>query len=191
MVRMLSWVLAAVALAAAAPVARADVDDQFINTLAAQGITGDRGQLIGDGQATCDNYDTPGMNGVMLQIVVQGFSDLQATRVMLVGLRAFCPEKAAAGTMAAMLGNGLTVASADPNATEEEEVARLSIRSAPATCKTLSYVPDADGVRGTIDGLMDKTGLPQSAAARVVAHSVTDSCPQYTPLVKQVVPNLP
>ena len=54
-----------------------------------------------------------------------------------------------------------------------------------ATCKTLSYVSDADGVRGAIDGVMQKTGLPQPAAAQVVARSVAGSCPQYKPLVKQ------
>jgi hypothetical protein len=38
-------------------VAHADApDDQFINSLGTQGITGDRGQLIGDGHAMCDAY---------------------------------------------------------------------------------------------------------------------------------------
>jgi hypothetical protein len=174
---------------AAVPVARADgADDQFINTLASKGIAGDRGQLIGDGYATCDNYGTPGMDGLMFQIIGQGFSYVQASHVMVIGLRAYCPEKAAAGAMAALLGPGL--AAADPNAAEEQLV-QLSTQSGPATCKTLSYVADADGVRGAIDGVMDKTGLPQSAAARVVALSVKGSCPQYMPLVKQVVPNFP
>ena len=174
---------------AAVPVARADgADDQFINTLASKGIAGDRGQLIGDGYATCDNYGTPGMDGLMFQIIGQGFSYVQASHVMVIGLRAYCPEKAAAGAMVALLGPGL--AAADPNAAEEQLV-QLSTQSGPATCKTLSYVTDADGVRGAIDGVMDKTGLPQSAAARVVALSVKGSCPQYMPLVKQVVPNFP
>jgi len=186
---MLVWATATAVVLA--PVARADaVDDQFVNTLASQGITGDRDQLIGDGHATCDNYGTPGMNGLMFQIMGQGFSYAQGVQVMLVGLRAYCHEKAAAGTMAANLGPALAGASVDPNPTDEQ-LAQLSIRAAPATCKTLSYVQDADGVRGVIDTVMDKTGLPQPAAERVVALSVEDSCPQYVPLVNQVVPKLP
>jgi hypothetical protein len=182
---------AAAAAVVLAPVAHADaLDDQFINSLASQGIWGDRGQLINDGQATCDNYGTPGMNGLLFQIMGLGLDNVQASRVMIVGLRAYCPEKAAAGTMAAMLGPGSAAAPADPNPTEEQLV-QLSIQSAPATCKTLSYVSDADGVRGAIDGVMGKTGLPEPAAERVVARSVADSCPQYKPLVKQVASSSP
>jgi Protein of unknown function (DUF732) len=182
---------AAVAAVVLAPVARADaLDDQFINTLTSQGIWGDREQLIADGHATCDNYGTPGMNGLLFQIMGLGLDNVQAGRVMIVGLRAYCPEKAASGTMAAMLGPGSAGPPADPNPTDEQ-VAQLSLQTAPATCKTLSYVSDADGVRGAIDGVMQKTGLPQPAAAQVVARSVADSCPQYKPLVKQAESTAP
>jgi Protein of unknown function (DUF732) len=182
---------AAAAAVVLAPVAHADaLDDQFVNSLAAQGIWGDRQQLINDGQATCDNYGTPGMNGVLFQIMGLGLTNVQASRVMIVGLRAYCPEKAAAGTMAAMLGPGSAAAPADPNPTEDQ-LAQLSRQSAPATCKTLSYVSDADGVRGAIDGVMGKTGLSQPEAERVVARSIADSCPQYQPLVKQAAPTAP
>jgi hypothetical protein len=55
MIRVLSCLLAAVVITTTVPVARADApDDQFINSLAAQGITGDRGQLIADGHAAFD-----------------------------------------------------------------------------------------------------------------------------------------
>jgi hypothetical protein len=51
MIRVLSCLLAAVVITTTVPVARSDApDDQFINSPAAQGITGNRGQLIADGQ---------------------------------------------------------------------------------------------------------------------------------------------
>ncbi len=74
---------------------RADTaDDQLISTLANQGITGDRGQLISDGHAACDVYGSARTIGLMLQIEGQGFDKIQASNVMLAGLRAYCPEKA-------------------------------------------------------------------------------------------------
>jgi hypothetical protein len=183
---LLSAASAAVVLA---PVARADiVDDQFVSTLTSQGITGDRGQLIGDGQATCDQYGSPGMNGLLLQIMNQGFTDVQATHVITVGLRAYCPEKAAAGVMTGLLGSGLVQLSLNPNP-PDNQIAQLATQSAFAVCKTVTYVPDANGVKGAIDGLTANVGISQPAAARVVALSVQASCPQYMPQVNQVVPN--
>jgi hypothetical protein len=78
------------------PVAHADApDDQFINSLGTQGITGDRGRLIGDGHAMCDAYASARTIGLMLQIEGQGFDKTQASNVMLPGLRAYCPERSA------------------------------------------------------------------------------------------------
>lgn len=48
----------------AIPVAGADtVDDHYLAVLTAAGISGDRGQLIGDGHAACDAYGTAGVVG--------------------------------------------------------------------------------------------------------------------------------
>lgn len=91
-VAALPIVLAAVVFASNA---QADTpDDQFINQLSSQGITGDRGTLIGEGHAACDNYGTLGMNGVMMQIMGQGLSSGQASTVILSGMHTYCPGKA-------------------------------------------------------------------------------------------------
>ncbi len=91
------WLAAAIfsALLLVAPIARADdADDQFINALATQGITGDREQLIADGHAACEAYGTARMIVVMMEITGQGFDKTQAFDVIHAGLRAYCPEKA-------------------------------------------------------------------------------------------------
>lgn len=75
-------------------IARADeVDDQFIDTLAALGITGDRDQLIADGHSTCDTYGSPAASATLLQIMGRGLTNGQAGNVMLAGLQTYCPEK--------------------------------------------------------------------------------------------------
>ncbi len=44
---------------ALAPMAAADAqDDQFLASLAAQGITGDPAQLIAEGHTACDHFGT-------------------------------------------------------------------------------------------------------------------------------------
>jgi len=55
MVRLLIVMFGALAIVVGSPpTARADAaDDQFINALAAQGITGDRGTLIAAGHSAC------------------------------------------------------------------------------------------------------------------------------------------
>jgi hypothetical protein len=68
-------------------------DDQFINSVGTQGITGDRGQFIGDGHAMCDAYCSARTIGLMLHIEGQGFDKIQASNVMLAGLRAYRPER--------------------------------------------------------------------------------------------------
>jgi hypothetical protein len=92
-----SWIVSVAAslLMLSVPLARADAgDDQFISSLAVHGITGDRGQLIRDGHAMCDAYGSDRVIGLILQIEGQGFDKIQASNVMLAGLRAYCPEKA-------------------------------------------------------------------------------------------------
>ena len=59
----------------------APADDHFLAALAAQNIPGDRGQLIADGHAACDGYGTPGMTGLMLQIMGLGMSKKAAKDV--------------------------------------------------------------------------------------------------------------
>ena len=57
MFRLPIVIFGALAIAIASPpVARADADDdQFVNALAAQGITGDRGTIIAAGHIACDD----------------------------------------------------------------------------------------------------------------------------------------
>jgi hypothetical protein len=72
-------------------VATADtIDDQFINQLSARGITGDRGQLIADGHAACDNYGSPGLVGFSYQIMGQGFTNGQAGDIISVAWHTYC-----------------------------------------------------------------------------------------------------
>jgi hypothetical protein len=93
MLRLSIGILGALAVALA-PVANATpADDQFLSALSAQGITGDRGQLIADGHAACDAYGTPGMVGLAYQIMGLGMSNGQAASVIAAGMRAYCPEK--------------------------------------------------------------------------------------------------
>jgi hypothetical protein len=74
-----------------AGMANADtVDDQFINQLAARGITGDGGQLIADGHAACDGYGSPAIVGLTYQIMGQGFSNGQAADVITVAWHTYC-----------------------------------------------------------------------------------------------------
>jgi hypothetical protein len=94
MLRLSIGILGALAVALA-PVANATpADDQFLSALSAQVIPGDRGQLIADGHAACDAYGTPGMVGLMYQIMGLGMSNGQAASVIADGMRAYCPEKA-------------------------------------------------------------------------------------------------
>jgi Protein of unknown function (DUF732) len=55
MFRLLTLIFGALAIAVASPpVARADAaDDQFVNALATQGITGDRGAIVAAGHTVC------------------------------------------------------------------------------------------------------------------------------------------
>jgi hypothetical protein len=80
------------------PVAHADaLDDQFINSLNKQGVSGDRGELIAQGHAACDNYATPAFAGQMADLVGHGMSGAQAQALLIGGIRAYCPQKMAGG----------------------------------------------------------------------------------------------
>jgi hypothetical protein len=77
-------------------VANADTpDDKFISLVQAQGITGDRGQLIADGHAACDGYGSLAFVGQVSALMGRGMSNTQATGLQLAGLKTYCPEKIA------------------------------------------------------------------------------------------------
>ena len=81
-----------------APVAHADSqDDKYLAALAGQGITGEPAQLIADGHAACDNYGGPGLVGQMFGLEGRGLSNVQASNLMVTGIRAYCPEKTPLG----------------------------------------------------------------------------------------------
>ncbi|TVS85558.1 DUF732 domain-containing protein [Mycobacterium helveticum] len=93
---------------------------------------------------------------------------------------------AGAGIVATVLGPGLPRASADPPG---EEFERLASRYAQTTCAQLGRYPEAPGVNAAVADTMDRSAIPRAAAQRVVGLSVRDYCPQYLPLVRQVVPD--
>jgi hypothetical protein len=93
---------------------------------------------------------------------------------------------ASGGIMEAMYGPGLARASGDPS---DDQIVELSIRYAESTCDAVARLPEEQGVNGAIANVMNRNALPRSDAEQVVGLSVKNSCPQYLPLVQQVVPN--
>jgi len=93
-----------------------------------------------------------------------------------------------AGITAAMFGPGLPVASATPT---EDQLVDWAMQNVPETCDAVRYLPTTQGVRGAIADIQNQSDLPKWAAGRVVGHAVRLSCPEYLPLVRQVVPNFP
>ena len=92
--------LMAASMAMCVPVAHADArDDKYLAALASQGITGDPAQLIADGQAACDNYGTAGLVGQMMGLEGRGLSNVQASNLLVTGVRAYCPEKSPLGPL--------------------------------------------------------------------------------------------
>lgn len=91
---------------------------------------------------------------------------------------------AGAWIVAGTLGPG--PASADP---PEEELERLADRYAQTTCAQLGQYPDAQGVNAAVADTMDRSAIPRASAQRVVGLAVQNHCPQYLPLVRQVVPD--
>jgi hypothetical protein len=96
MIKFAMAIIAAVAAIGLAVPANADpADHQFINTLTAKGITGDRDQLIAEGHQACDTYGAgPAHLGLVYQMLGQGLSRDQVANVILAGLHAYCPDKA-------------------------------------------------------------------------------------------------
>lgn len=67
--------------------------------LSAQGITGDPAQLIADGHAARDNYRSPALVAQMTGLMAQGYSNIQASNLLIDGVRAYCPEKSPLGPL--------------------------------------------------------------------------------------------
>lgn len=92
-------IIAAVAAAAilgatTAPSAQADTqDDRYSSMLSAQGITVTP-ELLRAGHDACDSYGSAAIIGTVLGLEGQGLSSVQASNVILAGLRTFCPQKA-------------------------------------------------------------------------------------------------
>jgi len=95
---------------------------------------------------------------------------------------------AGSGIIAAMFGPGSPRASAD---TPQEELQRLSVRYAYTTCVQLTQYPNAQGVDAAVADVMDRNGVSRYDAEQVVAMSVRSRCPQFLPVVQQVVPGAP
>jgi hypothetical protein len=83
---------------ASAAVAHADAqDDRYLAALTANGITGPPDQLISDGHAACDNYGGPGLVAQTIGLEGRGMFNIQASNLIIDGVRAYCPEKLPAG----------------------------------------------------------------------------------------------
>lgn len=81
-------------------VAHADsADDRYLAALAAQGISGDAAQLIADGHAACDNYGGAGLVAQMSDLMGRGMSNVQASNLLVDGVRAYCSEKSPLGPL--------------------------------------------------------------------------------------------
>ena len=90
---------AAVCVGLAATAHADNQDDRYLAALSAQGITGDPAQLIADGHAACDNYGGPGLVAQMLGLEARGMSNIQASNLLMDGVRAYCPEKSPLGPL--------------------------------------------------------------------------------------------
>lgn len=55
--------------------------------------------MIADGHAACDNYGTPGLVGQMLGLEGRGLTNVQASNLLVTGVRAYCPEKSPLGPL--------------------------------------------------------------------------------------------
>ena len=95
------WLLAPLAVAAlgmaATPAAHANTaDENYLNNLAANGITGEPGQLIAVGHTACDNASNgPGVGGLATMFNVMGSLQVapqQAYEVFAAANRAYCPQ---------------------------------------------------------------------------------------------------
>jgi hypothetical protein len=98
--RSLVAALAAAALGmAAAPAAHANsADDNYLNTLASRGITGQPDQLIAAGHAVCDNTSNAGGGNIggaasMFSVMTSlGFGPQQAYFLQSAAYNAYCPQ---------------------------------------------------------------------------------------------------
>ena len=81
-------------------VAHADTqDDRYLAALSAIDITGDPDWLIAAGHFACDNYGSPAVIDQMNGLMALGYSGVQASNVVVLGIRAYCPEKTPFGPL--------------------------------------------------------------------------------------------
>jgi hypothetical protein len=99
MLRLASVMFGALAIAVASPpMARADAaDDEFVNALTAQGITGDRGTIISAGHTVCDRVATTATvhgKGAQLDDVINALhvGPYQAWFVISTAKSIYCPQ---------------------------------------------------------------------------------------------------
>jgi hypothetical protein len=74
------------------------VDDNFINDVTSQGVTGDTDTLIEDGHKWCDAPKVPfvmpyAANGVKQDIMGQGYSRHDTLAIIFAAERAYCPDQ--------------------------------------------------------------------------------------------------
>ena len=85
--------LLAAALATTAVAHAESQDDQFLALVSAQGIPGAPEQLIAAGRTACDNYGSYTLLRQMYALREGGISEDQASKVILDGIKVYCPEK--------------------------------------------------------------------------------------------------
>ena len=80
-----------------APAAHADaLDDQFIASLANQGITGQADQLIAFGRSSCDTVGGVANVGPFYGLMAsQGLAPQQVATVQMLAVKIYCPDKSA------------------------------------------------------------------------------------------------
>jgi hypothetical protein len=88
----------------------------------------------------------------------------------------------------AVLTAGITAFAAPANADPEPsgEVLEYTVQVEGAVCRTISKYPTIYGVRGILEAIEDE-GFTPYEAGEIVALSVTDSCPQFVPVLEKFV----
>jgi len=66
------------------------------------------------------------------------------------------------------------------------EVLEYAAKAEGAVCRTISKYPTIFGVRGILDAIEDE-GFTPYEAGEIVALAVTDSCPQFVPVLEKFV----
>ena len=88
----------------------------------------------------------------------------------------------------AVLTAGITAFAAPAHAEPDPsiEVLEYAARAEGAVCSTISKYPTIFGVRGILEAIED-VGFTPYEAGEIVALAVTDSCPQFVPVLEKFV----